>query len=130
MAYTLPTFNLSCNIYSWVAPPGPLVVVRLSPECNLQMSRRVNTGYFTADSFYDGVRMQMYLLLPPLTDIRPSKCVGYDSPVADLVECPAGSGRIYQVVDVDDVGKGFSNEFRVASVYGTAQYGAWPTPIP
>jgi len=129
MAYTLPTFNLLCNVYTWVAAPGPLVVPRLSPACNLQCSRRVNAadpGYFDEDLR----TLSMWLLLPPLTDVRPWYCYFDGSGGQDIVECPAGSGRIYLVGGVDDVGKGFANEFRVAQLMPCAHYGLWPSPIP
>jgi hypothetical protein len=50
----------------------------------------------------------MELLVPKLTDIR----MGDPVNSSDLVECPAASHRLYHVFYVDDVGKGFANEFR------------------
>ena len=129
MAYTLPTFNITCDICTWVAPPGPLVI-RATVACNLQFSRRVSLPFQYSVDVGDPAG-QMWLLLPKLTDIRSvltfpigggSKC--------DLVVAPSGSGRIYLVVTVDDVGKGFGNEFRCASLNATNLYGSWPTPIP
>jgi hypothetical protein len=67
----------------------------------------------------------MFLLLPPGTDIR-SGVLG----TADDVEVPAGSGRFYEVEFVDDVGKGFANEYRVALLIQTTAWGAWPLPYP
>lgn len=64
------------------------------------------------------------LLMPALTDIRDQFVPGG---AGDLVEVPAGSGRLYNVVLVEDVAKGFTNEHRLAAIQKT---GIWPTPIP
>jgi len=119
MAYTVPTFNLSCNIWSGTAlPPNPK---RLTSVCNLAFGRR----HHNEDEGFP--HTLMYLLLPLLTDIRGSQGA---PPAPDLVECPAGSGRHYLVMWVDDIGKGFANEHRVAGLAQTTIGGAWPTPIP
>jgi hypothetical protein len=68
------------------------------------------------------VTLTMNLLLPALVDIRgPQDTIG-----ADQVEVPAGSGRWYSVVGVDDIGKGFANEHRSAAL--VAIFGTWPAP--
>jgi hypothetical protein len=46
------------------------------------------------------------------------------------VEVPAGSGRYYEVVQVDDAGKGFPNEHRIAGLIATVDLGMWPVPYP
>jgi hypothetical protein len=73
------------------------------------------------------------LLLPALTDIRSGLLVVQP----DFVQIPAGSGRWYQVVAVDDIGKGFPNEHRAAqcmqvSVLTDAGLSGllWPVPMP
>jgi hypothetical protein len=67
----------------------------------------------------------MSLLLPPLSDVRgPQDSSGF----TDVVEVPAGSGRYYGVAAVDDIGKGYSNEHRTASLY--ALPGTWLAPYP
>jgi hypothetical protein len=74
------------------------------------------------------------LLLPSKTDIRDTSC----AITGDVLECPAGSGRWYGVFSVDDFGKGFSNEFRVAwigKIFEDLDPLAfpglfWPAPIP
>lgn len=131
MAFTLPNFNLTCNIFT-VA--GGVATFRLDSPCNLAMGRRtaVITNGASQDGGLDG--LQPSLLLPPLTDIRDSSCGGE----IDLVEVPAGSGRFYLAVNVDDIGKGFPNEHRCATLnktWGFAGNGSglvapWPTPIP
>ncbi len=148
MAYTLPTFNLNVNIWRYgndvqANPPdvtsgGNLVanyrgdqspiVVALDTVANMQV--RVKE-----------VAWLMTLLLPKGTDVQPYM----GGPVhnfGDCVEVPAGSGRFYVVLFVDDIGRGFQNEHRFAVIsplYGllTAQAvftgwntPAWPAPIP
>jgi hypothetical protein len=66
----------------------------------------------------------MSLLLPKGTDIRGPQ----DSVAADNVEVPAFSGRWYRVVAVDDVGKGFSNEYRNAAIFAVDRL--WLAPYP
>jgi hypothetical protein len=109
MPYVVPTFNLIANLWRnpWVVPPigAPALVV----PCQL----RVYRAYIDSS----------ILLLPALTDIRDDQVGSF----ADLVEVPAGSGRFYQVLWVDDVAKGFANEYRGAHIYKT---GIWPIPIP
>jgi hypothetical protein len=65
----------------------------------------------------------MTLLLPKLTDIRGDP-FGNNS---DTVGVPSGSGRLYLVAFVDDLGKGFDNEHRGAILQ---QILPWPVPIP
>jgi hypothetical protein len=106
MSFTVPTFNLTCNIWHGVAGQyQDYTLPSLSPICNLAWGRRV---MFPFDSFFNGTTMN--LLLPALTDIRQSWSGG----ITDLVECPAGSRRFYSVIGVDDSGKGFANEHRIA----------------
>jgi len=74
------------------------------------------------------------LLLPAGTDIRDPYCGG----VGDLVEVPEGTGRWYVVILVDDVGKGFDNEYRLAAITKVSSsvyvndfgFMIWPSPIP
>lgn len=126
MAYVLPSFNLLCNIYDSfaltlpVTPPGP---PRLADQvCQLTYGRRVQV-MSTGGTGSAGVPLQtMNLLLPPLTDVRGPQ----DSFERDVVECPSGSGRWYVVSFVDDIGKGFANEHRTASI--VAVFGGWVAP--
>lgn len=120
MAFSVPTFNLTCNIYT--GPPAWPAVPRLSPVCNLAVGSKIRANL-------PGVHaLSVYLLLPALTDIRGPVNA---TPGQDFVEVPAGSGRTYVVLSVEDAGKGFSNEYRFALLLASA-VGAhvWPTPIP
>lgn len=133
MSFTVPEFPLDCNIWRnshrWKLDPPDV-----ESECNLAYGRRVSSSANDAlENNQAGVLMM--LLLPPLTDIRDLKCAA----VEDLVEVPAGSGRIYRVCDVDDIGKGFPNEHRCALIVGVSNTRApffvpagsdWPAPIP
>lgn len=117
MSFSLPTFNLVCNLFSQAAPPP--APPRISPVCNLAYGRRVS------DQFHAASLMYAQLLLPSLTDVR-SLVTGQ----RDIVEVPAGSGRFYLVNTVEDLGKGFANEHRLAVIQQTAAFGNWPIPIP
>ncbi len=132
MAFDLPTFNLSVDVYT-----GPWLTraFRLNTPGNLAFSRRVVQiqGGFVPTSPSSTLSTLMTLLLPPLTDVRDHFCGGS----YDVVEVPSGSGRWYAVAGVDDIGKGFTNEHRCAwlakigaSVDATAFAGlTWPVPI-
>lgn len=151
MAFVVPTFNIHCNIwrfgtnadqftvqYGTVWPPdlGPDVN---DVPCNLAWGRRVSSEQGLVA--YPFPTLLMTLLLPKLTDIQSPACSGT---LGDIVEVPRNSGRVYIVIDVDDIGKGFSNEHRAASIMafggsavytdptnGTLYYGVlWPAPIP
>lgn len=120
--FTLPTFNLGVNIWRWGAIGGPPTLITVG---NLALGHREYPGFFTGSlSHLSTYTSAVSLLLPPLTDVRDSSCVGG---LADVVEVPAGSGRTYLVLSVEDAGKGFTNEHRVAML---GKMPAWPAPIP
>jgi hypothetical protein len=64
----------------------------------------------------------MKMRVPAGTDLRGN----LSTTQRDLVEVPAGSGRYYEVWVVDDVAKGFFNEYRQGLILAIAQ----PTPLP
>jgi hypothetical protein len=114
-AYSLPTFNLTCRFQ---ADPPPFGRGAAESLCNLAYGQRVNVAS-TGGTGEVGIPMiLMTLLLPPLTDIRGPSPPNSNPNGANFngyyVEVVIGSGRIYQVVFVDDIGKGFANEHRVA----------------
>ena len=132
MSFTVPTFPLTCNV--WDGPNPPVGPPRLSPDCNLAIGRRIFPGQSGFDNF-SATEGTPQLLVPALTDIRDASCV----PAAggDVIEVPAGTGRFYYVIYVDDVGKGFLNEHRLAllSKACSANFSHfagvdWPVPIP
>lgn len=132
MAFTVPQMPLVCNIY---AGPWLTKALRSSPDCNLAWGRRVQLSGHNAGDFDSlPVSLSQVLLLPALTDIRD----GVQTLHPDIVECPAGSGRWYQVLAVDDIGKGFPNEHRGAVLTAISSFVdavgfagcLWPLPVP
>lgn len=130
MAYRPPVLNLACNIYTG---PWHTRALRIADEpCNLALGKGVRLA--SADGFSNDFAFLMTLYLGAGVDVR-SSMNGY---IEDLVECPAGSSRWYQVIAVDDSGKGFPNESRVALLHPISEVVDpvdfaglfWPTPIP
>lgn len=118
--YRLPTFPSTAKIYRvGRAPPA---VPDLTSICQLQLGEKTGTvlGRTPGGAVSQGA---MWLLLPAMTDIR-----DVTAPAGpDVVEVPAGSGRVYDVLWVDEVGAGFSNEHRFAELL---KRGTWPVPFP
>lgn len=124
MAFVLPTFNLKCNIWHFLtAPPSPPVL----PDVPCQL-RAPSANNLAAYLPVGGVTVGMVVLLPPLTDIRDPYSGGAGSS-RPIIEIPSGSGRFYGVVQVDDIGKGFPNEHRFASIVKLTSY-PWVAPYP
>lgn len=121
MGFSLPHFNITCNVWHAAnVPPNP---PDATFDCNLAFGKRTASYQGVISSPNEPI---MSLLLAPRTDLRgPQSATG-----ADVVEVPAGSGRFYDVVGVDDSGKGFTNEHRVGLLSWTKAYGAWPSPMP
>ena len=130
MAFTEPNYNLVAGVYR-----GPWATKTLSDSampCNLAYSRRSSKAEVSENA--DSFAMLMSLLVPAGSDLRDLSCAA----VQDVVEVPEGSGRWYQVCNVDDIGKGFPNEHRCAMLFkiSEAMFGAsyaglvWPAPIP
>lgn len=111
MPFVLPSFPLTINIWhNWLTGVNSYALPDLTSLCNLSPGKRV---MYTAEKGAAGpseANNAMEMLLPPLTDIRPA----YNSVNPDMVECPAGSKRLYLVEWVDDIAKGFANEHRFA----------------
>lgn len=119
MPFVVPEMPLAVNIFTGPTHAGP---PRVSTHGNLAYGKRVNVMSTGGTGTFGVPAQLMSLLLPALTDVRgPLASSG-----ADAVECPAGSGRVYLVTFVDDIGKGFINEHRIAQLEQTAQ----PTPLP
>lgn len=121
MSFSVPNFNITVNI--WRSGNSPPAAPDLVTVANLALGRRTSSyqGLYSAD--HEPV---MSLLLPAGTDIR-----GPQSGAADAcVEAPAGTGRYYAIVGVDDSGKSWANEHRVALLAWTTAFGPWPSPMP
>lgn len=86
--------------------------------CQLQLGERVNNQDTGVNAYF------AYLLCPKLTPITEQPPPMTPIPI---VEVPQGTGRYYMVVWVDDVGKGFVNEYRQAQIQ---KMRPWPIPIP
>lgn len=127
MVFRVPTFNLLCRIGFTALYNVVPVVWRLSDvPCNLAFGRRVNFAGLAANGPPAAPTLEVFLLLPKLTDVRSN----WQQPTGgfDGVEVPQGSGRFYWVSSFDDSGKGFANEHRVAMLVPMPS--SWPIPAP
>lgn len=117
MGYSTPRMNLTANVWSASSgPPGP---PRLNTPAQLRGHHKPELALTLPEGNWQFCTL---LCVPAGTDLRDS----YTVSGKDLIECPAGSGRIYECLYVDDVAKGFANEWRFALL---AKVGQWPTPI-
>jgi len=128
VAFDPPTFNLLCNV--WHQVPDPPALPAGAPNianlpCNLRILK-------TADVITtQGSQPTAFIAVPKGTDLR--VLVGWRSLRAPggttpIIECPAGTGRIYQIFAIDDVAKGFPNEYRFALVTQVECIGGPPLP--
>lgn len=121
--YKLPTFNLMLNYWnSFISVIPPTIPPTLTVKCQLRMSRAAAVAGVAGSS--SGPGPIMFINVPPFTPIQGG--MGLGSHVSTLIECPAGTGRYYRVLWVDDVAKGFNNEYRVCCVFANKA----PNPIP
>jgi hypothetical protein len=131
MPFSLPAFNLLCNVYQ-----GPWLgkVLRIADlPCNLAIGRRVQQLGTDQLGFPQGFASPS-LLVPKGSDVRDTS----QQTQPDILEVPSGSGRWYATNIVDDMAKGFSNEYRLVSMYkvcdavNPALYPGlfWPIPMP
>lgn len=129
MAWTLPKFNLVCRIYE-IPLPGNFTdkVHRDDCLCQLVPPTRGANSSSTSSVIDVNQRYNWSIRVPKGTDIRDASC---NHGMTDFVEVPGGSGRWYFVVCVDDVAKGFTNEYRLAILRKSFLTGSeWPIPIP
>ena len=125
MAFRTPNFNLAVSIWRFTSLPttNPPDVVTTG---NLTPGRRVQEGAVNG-----GLQGHSYVLLPALTDVR--GVIDGAVPSGDIMEVPTGSGRFYFVQWVEDVAKGFANEYRMAAAIhtvGLIGVPTWPFPTP
>ena len=110
--YTLPTFNLQCDVHTGAMMGVPLGL-RFTTVCQLvygDLDAAITSPYIiNAD-----LGKVMYALFPKGTDIRTTVC----GPLVfnDFLILPAGTLRQYQVLHVDDRWRGFTTEHRVACI--------------
>jgi hypothetical protein len=127
MAYTVPQMPLEVNVWNLITPPGPPPYG--PPSFTTKAALR---AMFTAQAIeitFFNFTCFMSLSVPAYTDLRPWGAEGgWTGATGSMVEVPAGTGRYYQVQCVDDVAKGFPNEYRFAIL--TQGYRAFAFPIP
>jgi len=119
MPYITPNFNLTANVWragNAVGNPPDLVT-----DAQLRHTGKLTTPVDARTSYLEPM---MALLVPAGTDLRSP----YQGWGPDNVEIPAGSGRYYICIGVDDVGKGFTNEHRCG--YLMKNTPLWPSPMP
>jgi hypothetical protein len=120
--HNVPQFPLIANIWRFGNAPPNLPDVITPAQLHVGVQMRQIQGLAT---FSEGM-ITRFIYAPKGTDIRP-----FWRNSNDFVELPAGSGRFYSVMDVDDVAKGFPNEFRIGLLIVTQTFSAqWPFPIP
>ena len=123
MAFVLPTFNMTCDIYTF--PYNFAAAPRIAAQiCQLRAPNATSPQMASGLLAFTNAMM---LLLPPATDIRDIYCAPINS--ADAVVIPTGTTCRYQVMWVNDIGKGFPNEHRFA-IIAKINTGPWPVPIP
>lgn len=122
LPYYLPNFNLTFGVWHWPNNPsigGP----DDTQPCQLRCYKK-DMQTSSNESFFTPRGLLMHLLCPATTDVRwDPTATGKE----DVVEVPRSSGRYYIVQYVDDVAKGFPNEYRIAAL---SQSVAWPWPVP
>jgi len=126
MAFTLPTMNLSVNIWrdpALILPLPPITAPDVVTIGNLTPGRRGLAPTLELGN-------EMYLLMPAATviyDGSPGPAWGMD-----LVEVPAGSGRLYRCYYADNIASGFPNEHVLAVIQKVMAFGsgAGSTPPP
>lgn len=120
MPYTLPNFNLLCNIWHNPAVP-PAAPTLANVPCQLYLPLKANSDVVLSGFLIYRVIPQCRL--PKGTDVRYSP----SGANPNILEVPAGSGRNYVVTQVEDAHKGFPNEYRVAFLKEAAPV---PAPLP
>lgn len=134
MAFQPPAFVLSVNLWRNAGVGGLYVAPNLVFNAALSCGRRVTEKNVTGATPSVASTQMVELLCPKGTDVRST----WNNVANDLVEVPAGSKRFYDIWWVDDVGKGFSNEYRLCTMLfrinsggGGAAFGfPVPTPLP
>lgn len=126
MKHNLPRFPSLANI--WRAGNAVTNPPDLTTPAELHLTTQ--TGIVTTVTTSRRELLQRMIYLPKRTDVRPDWAAGQ----GDNIELPAGSGRYYLAVDVDDIARDFPNEFRVAAVIptnaGVGPVTLWTMPMP
>lgn len=123
MGYTIPTFNLTCDI--WTGPWGTKSLRMAAEPCAMAIGRRAAIALNALGPYTDSATSPVLLLFGAGTDVRDSAAYANPGTVemrSDFIEFPIGSGAWYFVLGVWDVGKGWPNEYRVASIVKVGEY--------
>lgn len=124
MAHSTPEFNLLCNY--WDDDANYTVVPAVIELLPCQLRAPIHTPAAQGFGVANGVYMWS-ILVPAGTNIRDYS----QNWEGGIIEVPAGSGRAYSVIHVDDVAKGFPNEYRIVFVRKFfAENLYWPSPMP
>jgi hypothetical protein len=123
MAFVIPTFNLVCDVFTF--PYNFAGAPRIANQiCQLRapsvQAQNLGNGLLA-------ITQTICLIVPKGTDIRDQYCTPINS--SDAIVLPPGTGCRYQVLWVNDIGRGFPNEHRYATL-AKINSGPWPTPIP
>ena len=99
-----PGFNLSCKIWKsyvgvWVSPP--VAAPTYTVPAALVPGDRIYNNF--------GVGLTIFILVDKGVDVHWAR-QGLGAGV-DYIECPAGSLMYYRVLQVDSVGRGYTNEY-------------------
>ena len=112
MAFQLPNFNITVNIWTVGMNPATTPPRVSGAPANLAWGKRVST-MSTGGTGSAGVLVStMTLLIESTCDIRGRQATGG----SDTVEIPAGSGRYYVCETADYIGYGFPNQHKGAVV--------------
>jgi hypothetical protein len=108
MAFRVPVFNILANLWTFHAAPYP------PPGAPRIANQQCQLYHCKEQPLVSGAGLELAMLirLPAGTDIRgPLSTTNFD-----VVEVPVGSGNWYLAEDVNDIARGFQNEYRVASL--------------
>ena len=121
MAFMPPTLNTTCNVWrrsTWLAT-WPLSIA--TPDLALLpcQLRGLEKPPVISGLSYGPVPLEA-LIVAKGTDLRaPFRASNEVSLDPDIVEVPSGSSRWYFGLDVVDVAKGFTNEYRLQYLVST-----------
>lgn len=115
MPYVIPAMPLTCRIWTHFIPgTSTYAAPDQTVSCNLSPGKRVlsiidSLRIYSSDG-HTVFCMPMELLLPALTQVS----AGNPNKTPSVIEVVPNSLRLYWCVYVDDIGKGFANEHRLA----------------
>jgi len=105
MAYTVPVFNLTCDIYALAAPPPVGPPIYLAVPCQNYVFSRWHPNHQIQHSFRFPV----------------GAFAGISGEILGVtqywIECPIGSAHFYMVVSVAVMHEGFPNSYWAAECY-------------